>query len=263
MSASAPWLALASDWKDSDMFEGANAGQCLAWIALLCMAKNRGRGGVFTLRYSILCRDYPINNEDLDEMVDRAVRHGAIRLDGNVVTVVNWRTYQDPSKRRTGGSTNGEAFSKKDNTITKTSSTIHHTPNTIHQAPLTKHTLSMCERVYQSYPRKVGKGVAVKSIAKAINRLMEVEGKTDLEAASFLEERTKTFADTPSGRAGRFCPHPSTWFNQERYYDDEQEWRRDAEDRQSIASSRGAAQTRRDGRKQREYPSEDGKAREI
>ena len=44
------------------------------------------------------------------------------------------------------------------------------------------------------------------------------------DAVGFLLERTLLFAGSAAGNKGTFTPHPATWFNQERYLDDEQEW---------------------------------------
>jgi len=61
------------------------------------------------------------------------------------------------------------------------------------------------EEIYKAYPRHVGRGPALKAIRKAVERLEA--GTTEPERAEFL-------------------PHPSTWFNQERYFDDTKEWNR-------------------------------------
>lgn len=73
------------------------------------------------------------------------------------------------------------------------------------------------EAIYAEYPRKVGKGAALKAIALACK-------KHDPE---WLIERVRTYAASPAGQAGQFTPHPSTWFNQERFNDDEAEWQRE------------------------------------
>lgn len=74
--------------------------------------------------------------------------------------------------------------------------------------------LTDLEEIYQLYPRKASKHEALKAILKAMNRV----GKP------FLLERTKLFADAWNGEALRFCPYPSTWFNQKRYEDDPSTW---------------------------------------
>lgn len=69
------------------------------------------------------------------------------------------------------------------------------------------------EIIYQLYPRKVAKPRALDSIQKSI----EKEGFEKIESA------TRRFALSWTGRAEelQYCPHPSTWFNQERYNDED------------------------------------------
>jgi hypothetical protein len=73
--------------------------------------------------------------------------------------------------------------------------------------------------IYAAYPRHVARRYAIECIKKA---LLE-------EEADWLLERTRLFAGSPAGQKGEFTPHPSTWFNQERYHDDEREWFRDGD----------------------------------
>lgn len=86
--------------------------------------------------------------------------------------------------------------------------------------------------IYAAYPRKVGKGAAIKAIEKAIKKL--APGKdaiTHWNPAEALLEQTKEYAAavaTWPKDERKYCPHPATWYNQERYCDDPTEWRRGA-----------------------------------
>lgn len=92
-----------------------------------------------------------------------------------------------------------------------------------------KHKPSL-ENVYNAYPRKVGKRAALKAISQAFTRL--IAGKeapseifqTVADAEVYLVLRCNMFAQSPAGQAGKFTPHPATWFNASRYLDDESEW---------------------------------------
>jgi hypothetical protein len=86
------------------------------------------------------------------------------------------------------------------------------------------------EKIYQAYPRKVGKEKALASIRKAVKSIQEEEG-VSLEDAEFqLLEIVKDYAESPKvknsiARGEReFIPHPTTWFNQGRWKDDRAEW---------------------------------------
>jgi hypothetical protein len=76
-------------------------------------------------------------------------------------------------------------------------------------------------RVYELYPRKVGRDAALVAIQKRLDAGVEVE---------LLVERVGLFAAAverwPAAERV-FVPHPATWFNQGRFEDDPAEWRRD------------------------------------
>ncbi len=87
--------------------------------------------------------------------------------------------------------------------------------------------------IYQEYPKKAGKGAALKSIEKAL-------GKVDFD---LLLSKTKEFAAAvgkwPVDRKS-FIPNPATWYNQERWDDDPSTWvHRDFSNRPSASASQG------------------------
>lgn len=89
------------------------------------------------------------------------------------------------------------------------------------------------ERVYQAYPRKVGKGKAIPAIQAAVAHLGRGEDlpkMTAPEALAFLHERVTAYARSPAGNAADFTPHPATWFNRKSYLDDVNEWNRERND---------------------------------
>ena len=74
--------------------------------------------------------------------------------------------------------------------------------------------------IYLAYPRKVGRGAALKAISKA---LQIVPFDTLLEA---VEAYAKSRVDE-NGQfrdARKYTPHPSPWFNQQRWADAPEEW---------------------------------------
>ena len=77
------------------------------------------------------------------------------------------------------------------------------------------------DKLYAIYPKKVGKGQALKAIAKALKD----------KPFDFLEQAVREYADAvrrniESGawEDMSFVPHPSTWFNGARYEDDRSTW---------------------------------------
>lgn len=81
--------------------------------------------------------------------------------------------------------------------------------------------LSAAETIYEAYPRKTAKPIALAAISKALTQ--------DLRGLPYLLERTQSFATAiskwPPGNE-KWIPMPSTWFNQQRYDDDPKTWER-------------------------------------
>lgn len=74
------------------------------------------------------------------------------------------------------------------------------------------------------YPRQESKGAAQKAFDKALKEIA-VQRKIDRqEAIEWLMLVTQTFSQSPTGQAGKFTPHPTTWLNQKRYDDNYAEW---------------------------------------
>jgi hypothetical protein len=89
---------------------------------------------------------------------------------------------------------------------------------------------SGCLEIYSIYPRKEGKQAALKAIEKAVIRLMKGEvphsPMSRREAVDYLTLRVTEYADSAVGSQSdqTMIPHPSTWFNQGRYDDDQSNW---------------------------------------
>ena len=72
----------------------------------------------------------------------------------------------------------------------------------------------LAESVYEAYPRKVGRPVALRAILKALTT-------TDHET---LLKATVAYAEARRGQDQQFTPMPATWFNQQRYLDEPSTW---------------------------------------
>ncbi len=76
------------------------------------------------------------------------------------------------------------------------------------------------EIIYEYYPKKVGKKIALKSIQKALNE----------KSFDELLEATVAYAVAVSAwpeSEKQYVPMPATWFNQGRYDDDRIYWKRE------------------------------------
>jgi hypothetical protein len=69
-------------------------------------------------------------------------------------------------------------------------------------------------RFWQLWPKRVAKADARKAFAKACAKVHPDE----------LLAAVEEFAATPMGRSARYCPHPATWLNDERWTDDRTLW---------------------------------------
>lgn len=70
------------------------------------------------------------------------------------------------------------------------------------------------EVIYGHYPKKVGKPKALKAIREAVRKF----------GFDKVEKLTRDYAAVRNGDL-EFVPHPSTWFNQERFNDDPSTWK--------------------------------------
>jgi hypothetical protein len=90
-------------------------------------------------------------------------------------------------------------------------------------------TEDQVERLYQLFPLKVGKIAAKKALRKATAQVMH--GDADhppmplAEALDYLADRLRLYGRCVQGRDRKYIPHPATWFNEGRFWDDEQTWK--------------------------------------
>jgi len=76
---------------------------------------------------------------------------------------------------------------------------------------------AQCEEIYQAYPRHTAKDAAIKSIEKSLRKKPFEELLPIVRA--YAAQTAKEMADGKLEK--NFIPHPSTWFNQGRYEDDD------------------------------------------
>jgi hypothetical protein len=85
------------------------------------------------------------------------------------------------------------------------------------------------DRWYAIYPRKVARQDAAKAFPQALKRIARQQSISAEQAIEWLCGITQSFASSPTGQAGRWCPFPATWLNGARYDDDPKEWNRDGQ----------------------------------
>lgn len=144
-------------------------------------------------------------------------KHQIEQQNGNVsslITIVNYEEYQN---RETDSEHQTKQQVKQQTEQQKDSKRNTNKKNKNNKKEKKTSCAERVEAIYNEYPRKIGRGAAEKAIANALE-------KVDFET---LMGKVFQYSDAvskwPKDRR-RFAPHPSTWFNQERWKDDPQEW---------------------------------------
>jgi hypothetical protein len=127
-------------------------------------------------------------------------------------------------------------------------------PTIAHRNEKKGFTKAQIEQVYQAYPRKVGKGEALKAISKALDTLAKDHPDITIDmhpddVTTVMVCGVHKFAASPSGQNGKFTPYPATWFNQKRYLDDPDEWQTQG----AQNNGRNDAAARRTAKRDREF----------
>ena len=74
--------------------------------------------------------------------------------------------------------------------------------------------MEIAESIYEQYPRKEGRKKGIEAIIKAMKK----------NKPEFLLERTTAYASAIGWKETQFIPLPATWFNGERFKDEESAW---------------------------------------
>jgi hypothetical protein len=95
-------------------------------------------------------------------------------------------------------------------------------------------TTQEVESIRLAYPKKASPETARKAIRKQHALLcsgdvttaagVRLPAMTETQAAAYLLERTRLFAESPKGRAGQYLQNPGTFFNSGEYTVNEAEW---------------------------------------
>jgi hypothetical protein len=88
-------------------------------------------------------------------------------------------------------------------------------PNVTLESEYESENENASEKIYEAYPRKVGRPKAIAAIKKALGKI----------TAELLLQKTNAFAHAQNGADLQFVPYPATWFNQERFNDDPATWK--------------------------------------
>lgn len=233
------------DWMKDPKLRRCSAGARGIWMDVLCLmfeCDERGKlvtnGVTWTLQDTAeaLSGETSANLASLNELHDKGVmpkdENGAFyskRLISDELT-------RNQTKERVRKSRSRNAD------VTVVVTPMYEDEDEVKDLGSKKKKMTDCEDVYLAYPRKIGKGAALKAIDKAISRLLFGEANNPIsnrdEAVVFLCQRSALFARAPAGNNGDFTPHPATWFNRSSYLDDESEWSKSGSGENGNGSNR-------------------------
>lgn len=140
--------------------------------------------------------------------------------DGHI-THTRWIAYDEPSSeinRITGFPKNGESATTKEISELKRKEEDKRASD-----------LAKAIEIYNAYPRKIARPVALKAILKASEKI----------ALDDLHGHVKEYADavaTWPKEQREFVPHPASWINHERWNDERSEWYRNLKPKQQSYS---------------------------
>ncbi len=85
-------------------------------------------------------------------------------------------------------------------------------------------TADQVDRIYRLYPRRIAPGDAKVAIGRAVAKILLGDSNrspmTLVEALEYLCQRVALYAQSVQGQDPKYIPHPATWFNGDRFWDD-------------------------------------------
>jgi len=132
-----------------------------------------------------------------------------------VITINNYSTYQDAfdlnDKLGDKQATSKRQANDKQATATNNDKNDKNDKNKEERVCVEENPGITAEVIYDAYPLKKGRGAGIKAIQKALKKIDSVS----------LLERVEIFAAKWQGKDKEFCPYPATWFNGDRWLDED------------------------------------------
>tara|TARA_R100000353_G_scaffold165253_1_gene126309 strand:+ start:462 stop:1154 length:693 start_codon:yes stop_codon:yes gene_type:complete len=114
-------------------------------------------------------------------------------------------------------------------TLTPLSVSERHPKEPLSNKPISLKQKFLFTAVWETYPRKVGKGAAMKAWLKAVKKISEKD----------LLDAINAYIESIQGKDKQYIPHLSTWLNQERWMDELEVTQTSTEYLKSLFSSDG------------------------
>jgi hypothetical protein len=213
------WIKLHRSLIEWEWYDDVNTRLVFIHCLLQANFKDRSHKGTMFERGSFPCgrdqlaKDVGITTQQLRTSIRKLTSTGEITIKstnkGTKITLCNYEGYQDmqPADQPTSNQqvTNDQPASNH---------SIRRKEGKKDKNVIQVDDKDLTEEIYQAYPKKVGKGSAIKAIKKAI----KIIDPND------LLEIVKIYSTKIDGKDKKFIPHPSTWFNDMRWEDDQSTW---------------------------------------
>ena len=207
------------------------------WFEILMLMHESESRGMLLLNGRPMSEDalgrlLGLDNQTLKQTLTTLLSSGVASIDEATGALMNRRMVRDEKLRKIrseSGKKGGNPALLKQNPTTrvkqKRTTGVKQNPTPSSSSSTSIHTPSESElsEVYKAYPVHKGRGSALKAIWKAVDRVTRRDGLEKHDAVSWLAKRAMAFGEQErkKGTESRFIPYPATWFNAERYDDEE------------------------------------------
>ena len=187
--------------------------KCL-WAEIDSLDKN-GKGCY--KKNKTLASSFNCTENHISKMISHLIDIGLVyqsKFDGRLrylKTRLIKNDYADYDQSKTSTQTN----QKNKNSIIKNDYSLYNIEESTKKNNIEDNNNCVAEEIYNLYPRKVSKKMALIAIEKALKKY----------DAEFIKNKTMMYAELSSWKSKEYIPHPSTWFNQERFNDNPEEWK--------------------------------------
>ena len=232
------------DWRKDPGVQALDFHDRGVWFEMLCLMHESEERGVLLLNgqpmdESALSRLLGLDKQILTKALTTLLTYGVASRreeDGALICRRMVRDEHIRQIRQSAGKKGGNPRLLKQNrttgdkqiptpssssSISSSSSDVKDPPTPLGQGCDTRK--AWCERIYQAYPKHVGKADALKAIDTALKRPPNHEFHVTPES---LLAAVMAFAEAVRGADPQYIPGPATWIRKTRWIDDRDDWKR-------------------------------------
>jgi hypothetical protein len=215
------------DWRKDSAVQSLSYHDRGVWFEMLMLMHGSEVRGKLILNgkpipEDALCRLLGLDKQTLNQTITTLLDFGVASKCPETGALMNRRMIRDEKIRKVRSEA-GKMGGNPD--LLKQKRTTRVKQNSTPSSSSSIHTLSESEllEVYEAYPRHTARPAALKAIRKATERVAKKDATSQHEALVKLKSRVESYArlERKKSTESQFIPHPSTWFNGERYDDEE------------------------------------------